>query len=158
MKSVNPNSTSFLNDPWHNEIPIAFKPTYFNMSLDLENLRISDLHINDYWDFDKLHTMFGNHLNSLFLNDSAINVNIPNVWVWLPDSKNLRHSAKVYSYLNLKAAKEHSWEGWTHLWRLNVAPQAKHFIWVMLKGKIKTLEYLYSLNFRSPSFMPYVWP
>lgn len=25
---VNPNITSFLNDPWYFEIPIAIKPTY----------------------------------------------------------------------------------------------------------------------------------
>lgn len=34
IKTVNPYNTSFLLDPWYSDIPLAFKPTFFNMSLD----------------------------------------------------------------------------------------------------------------------------
>lgn len=78
------------------------------MSLDLNNIRILDLHIKDHWDMDKLHIISGDQLNTYFLNDSSVNVKDHNVWVWLPDSKNIKNAARVYSYLNYNTNLEHA--------------------------------------------------
>lgn len=38
------------------------------------------------------------------------------------------------------------WTGWHKLWKLHVVPRVKHFIWLLLHGKISTTDYLNSIN------------
>lgn len=38
------------------------------------------------------------------------------------------------------------WAGWHKLWKLHVAPRVKHFIWLMLHGRISTTDYLSNIN------------
>lgn len=40
------------------------------------------------------------------------------------------------------------WKGLKILWSLKPVPRAKHFIWLVFKGKIKTANFLYALNLR----------
>ena len=47
MNYVNPNSTSFMNDYWWFETPLAFKPIFVNMEIDFNNFQILDAVIND---------------------------------------------------------------------------------------------------------------
>lgn len=59
LKTINPSITSFLNDPWYFEIPIAFKPTYFNMEIDFDSIQISNLLVDTHWNIHRLQTIFG---------------------------------------------------------------------------------------------------
>lgn len=36
--------------------------------------------------------------------------------------------------------------GWNNLWKLNAAPRAKFFMWLLLHGMAKTFAFLHALN------------
>lgn len=59
INSLNPGTISLLHDPWCFDIPLAYKPTFINIDLDLNALNISDF-INNNWDYQKLRYLFGN--------------------------------------------------------------------------------------------------
>lgn len=67
IKSINPSLTSFFNDPWYFECPLALKPTYVNMDIDHANLHISDLLTDNTWNINLLYTIFGPFLNDNIL-------------------------------------------------------------------------------------------
>lgn len=48
--SFNPMQTSFLFYPWLFDVPLAFKPTYLNVSADLSAINMTDLFNDGQWD------------------------------------------------------------------------------------------------------------
>lgn len=116
------------------------------MEIISEDTRIGDLVEENNWDSDKLQLIFGDHLNTFFMKEGSLNTHGNNQWIWFLDSCSGKTSKIIYSHLNSIASQYQSQEGWNHLWRLNIAPRAKHFLWLLTHGKIKTVEYLYSLN------------
>lgn len=67
INSFNPNATSLLYESWLFEIPLAFKPTYLNMELDLHYLHLFDFIIGIHWNLHLIIIDFGNHLNSYII-------------------------------------------------------------------------------------------
>lgn len=63
ISSVNPNCTSFSWDPWCFDLPIALKPTFINVNVNLDHLSISDFIIGDRWDVAHLCFIFGSNFN-----------------------------------------------------------------------------------------------
>lgn len=61
-------------------------------------------------------------------------------------SANLNMSSAIYNHLNQNSNSFLIWEGWHKLWRLRVAPRVKHFVWMLLHGRISTTDYLNSIN------------
>lgn len=59
IKSVNPSYTFLLHEPWCGDIPIAYKPTYINMNLDLNLINCGDLCYDSSWDLYRLSLFFG---------------------------------------------------------------------------------------------------
>ncbi|XP_039136968.1 uncharacterized protein LOC120274488 [Dioscorea cayenensis subsp. rotundata] len=146
INTFNPIQTSFQFDPWLFDVPIAFKPTFLNVSADFSNPTMSELVVNGHWNFSLLESLFGENLSSIISNLSAIDCSGNNTWVWLPNPSKLKISAAVYHHLNLGINHNESWAGWTKIWRLHVAPRVKHFIWLLLHGRISTTDYLHSIN------------
>lgn len=58
MNTINSTLISFLNDPWYFEIPIAYKPTYLNIDIDIDNMQISDLISDNKWNINQLQNNF----------------------------------------------------------------------------------------------------
>lgn len=87
LSSFNLSTSSILLDPWYFEIPIAFKPTYPNMDLDLNSFSFSNLFVSTHWNLQALNHIFGEHLNMSALNHSIIDTQGSNHWVWHPNSK-----------------------------------------------------------------------
>ena len=56
---VNPQLVSFGMDPWWFELPLNFKPTYINMTVDLNSLQASDFIVNSLWNLEALKEVFG---------------------------------------------------------------------------------------------------
>lgn len=157
LNYVNPSNISFLFDPWYFEIPLAFKLTYLNMDLDLNSMQISDLVYDVHRVIHAFQQVFGEHLNNEMLAHGKIDMERTNHWVWFPKAHCVRIPSKIYSHLNSNAAHCENWCGWDKLWRLKVAPRIKHFMWLMFKGKIKTYNYLHSLNL-GPHSLCIMWP
>lgn len=155
MNSFNPNMTSFLNDPWYFEIPIAYKPTFLNMDIDYSIFQISELLVNIHWDIDQMHFIFGLHINDNVLGQSSISYNQSNHWVWFPNSKGTKLSAKIYSFFNHRRFFGNHWNGWGKIWKLKVAPRVKHFIWLLMHNAVKTSDYLYSLKLGPLNMCPF---
>ncbi|KAH7664993.1 Non-specific serine/threonine protein kinase protein [Dioscorea alata] len=55
-------------------------------------------------------------------------------------------SSTVYHHLNQKSPVSDNWIGWKLLWSISVAPRLKHFIWLCLKGRLSTTNFIYSLH------------
>lgn len=146
VKSLNPGNTSFLIDPQYYDIPIVLKHTYINMDLVLDNSNLTDLMSDSLWDINKLHNMFGNNVNTHFLYNRSMIMQGTNIWVWLPNSKSSKASSTIYRHLNAKAAQDDHWDGWNHLQKLNIFPRVKYFTWLLLRGRLKTREYLFHLK------------
>lgn len=52
----------------------------------------------------------------------------------------------IYHYLNLNDPLSDNWLGWNTLWRIPVASHVKHFLWLLLYGRVSTTDYLNSIN------------
>ncbi|XP_039129019.1 uncharacterized protein LOC120265197 [Dioscorea cayenensis subsp. rotundata] len=143
---INPNLTDIMFHPWYFEITLAFKPTYLNMNVNLDLLRISDLLIDNAWNLNLLHDMFGDFLNFDYLTCDKSSHCDGNWWVWYPKSKNHRLTSMVYTHFNGVVDNIDPWIGWRFLWRLKIAPRPKHFFWMLLHNGIKTYDYHYRLN------------
>ncbi|XP_039118512.1 uncharacterized protein LOC120254484 [Dioscorea cayenensis subsp. rotundata] len=146
INAVNPERTSFLWDPWIFDIPVAFKPTYINMDVDLPNVAMSDLVSDNLWDLNSLSLIFGelpNTFNSEFV---SVVPDLDNHWIWLPKPSSCKISSAVYHHLNNQSSFSDPWVGWKHLWKIPVAPRIKHFIWLCIKGRLSTFAFLNQLN------------
>ncbi|XP_039132267.1 LOW QUALITY PROTEIN: uncharacterized protein LOC120269045 [Dioscorea cayenensis subsp. rotundata] len=121
---------------------MAFKPTYLNMNANLELLSISDLLIDNAWNMNLLHDMFGDFLNFDYLTPDKSSHCDGNWWVWYPKSKNHRLTFMVYTHFNGAVNNIDPWVGWRFLWRLKIASRPKHFFWLLLHNGIKTYDYL----------------
>ncbi|KAH7679239.1 Reverse transcriptase zinc-binding domain-containing protein [Dioscorea alata] len=152
MNTINPNLTSFLQDPWYFEIPIACKPTYLNMNLDIERVLISDLVEANHWKFNLLQTLFGPIINDDIISQSIISYDLKNNWLWFPKTESTKLTAMIYAHFNQNNFEQNYWEGWRNVWHLKVAPRVKHFCWILLYNAVKTHEYLYRLNLGPQTF------
>ncbi|XP_039120733.1 uncharacterized protein LOC120257304 [Dioscorea cayenensis subsp. rotundata] len=74
-----------------------------------------------------------------------------NLTDFLVDSHWNLHSLNLMfgSHLNLETinhAHQDHWDGWGQIWRLKIAPRAKHFLWLLFHNGIKTYDFLYRLR------------
>lgn len=69
-----------------------------------------------------------------------------NYLVWFPNSENNCVSTKIYSFFNIDTILADHWVGSKSICCFKVAPRVKHFIWLLLHGKVKTYNYMYHLN------------
>lgn len=76
----------------------------------------------------------------------TISPNAPMQWIWFPKSYKYNLSSKVYKHLINCSDDGDPWKGWKILWSLRMAPRAKHFIWMVFKGKLKAFDFLHALN------------
>ncbi|XP_039142228.1 uncharacterized protein LOC120279366 [Dioscorea cayenensis subsp. rotundata] len=150
INCLNPTITSFLHHPWIFDIPIAFKPVFFNMDLPVEDLRISDCLINCNWNVTALNLMFGSNWNSPILSHGKISVDGVSHWVWFPESHGTKLSSSIYKFLSKNPCCGQQWIGWSNIWKLCVAPKTKTFIWLLMHNKIKTYDFMYRLNLGPP--------
>ncbi|KAH7691569.1 Reverse transcriptase zinc-binding domain-containing protein [Dioscorea alata] len=146
ISSINPANTSFFWDPWCFDVPLAFKPTFLNMHVDLNQGSISDLLLGDHWNEVQLNHIFGSNFN---LHDSracTIDNISSNHWIWNPVTKRISVSATVYNHLNHSTFHHEHWPRWHLLWKIHVVPRVKHFLWVLFHGRLSTSNYLYLIN------------
>ncbi|XP_039145574.1 uncharacterized protein LOC120282794 [Dioscorea cayenensis subsp. rotundata] len=146
IKNFNPTQTSFLLNPWLFEIPLAFKPTFLIVDIDLNAIGFSELIDNGLWSHSKLVLVFGNLLGSLIPSLCDPDYISNNFWVWHPQSSNEKISSVVSHHLNHNPGLSNEWLGWSKLCKLHVAARVKHFIWLVLHGKISTSDFLNSIN------------
>lgn len=65
--------------PWYFEIPLAFKPTYLNVEVNLEEITLNNLLVGSQWNLNALNRIFGNDLNMDFLSLSQVEYEIVNI-------------------------------------------------------------------------------
>lgn len=116
------------------------------MELIENNMQIADL-IDDFaqnLSFAKTH--LSNSVNSPIMNLSQIDPYSKNSRAWLPGSNSNFIIYEVYFFLNGANSLEYKWQGQKNLWSLNTAPKEKIFMRLVLHGKVKTIDFLFSLN------------
>lgn len=67
LYNFNPDLTDLLTHPWYFELPLAFKPTYLNMDINLDLMSLSDFFLDNNWNVNLLHDVFGEFLNFDYL-------------------------------------------------------------------------------------------
>ncbi|XP_039115766.1 uncharacterized protein LOC120251270 [Dioscorea cayenensis subsp. rotundata] len=152
--SVNPINTSFAWDPWCFDLPIARKPTFINMNVDLDNLSVSNFITGNGWDIAHLCSIFGSNFNMQVLLSNSIDYDSGNQWIWSPSSKQTTISSSVYHHLNHNFSLTDVWMGWRLLWNLSIAPRVKHFLWTLFHGRLSTYNFLYLRKLRPNSSCP----
>lgn len=94
--------TSFLYDLWCFEIPIAYKPTYFNMHLDFENFWVTNFTHNNNWNSQLFSVVFEDNSCPPSLSHGAIMHLDPPQWIWFSKTNTKSINAIVYNYFNSK--------------------------------------------------------
>lgn len=108
---------------------------------------ISDFISNNHWNLDKLNTLFGDNLDCFQSRLGRIDVSTLNHWVWVPKSQSNSISTTTYHFFNkCFNCNNDDWSGWKEIWRLGVAPRVKHFLQLMLQGRIATYDYLHAIK------------
>ncbi|XP_039113706.1 uncharacterized protein LOC120249264 [Dioscorea cayenensis subsp. rotundata] len=116
IKNVNPSDVSFLFDPWLFEIPLAFKPTYLNMDLNLDGFSINDFVVDIHWNLAALQRVFGEQINTEAFRLGSIYASDSSHWVWFPKTPHCSSlSSKVYGQLGKVKTSE-------FLHALNIGP------------------------------------
>ncbi|XP_039134269.1 uncharacterized protein LOC120271661 [Dioscorea cayenensis subsp. rotundata] len=116
------------------------------MDVDVDCLTISDVTIGDRWNETQLEHVFGTNFNVQELTSSSIDPNSCNHWIWNPHTRHHKISAFVYKHLNQNLTQSESWPGWQLLWKLNIAPRTKHFLWTVFHGRLSTSNFLFQLR------------
>lgn len=128
------------------EVPIAFKPIPINMNCNLEEICVSDFSNPLGWNIDMFHNILGTSFNLPVISNGTIGHGHDNGWVWFPKMKTNKLSATIYSHLNCGQIDKTPWQGWGNIWKLNVTPRVKTFLWLLIQRKLKTYDFLYVLN------------
>lgn len=123
LQSTNPSMVSFLYDPWCFETPLAFKPTFLNMHLDFERVRVVDFIHNNVYDSQKFLAVFGIDANPLALSHGNITPCDPSQWVWFSKINSKSVTATFYNFHYGRHSYHENWNGWTMLWKLKVSLQ-----------------------------------
>lgn len=76
LSNINFGIVSFHYDPWYFKTPLAYKPAFINMEVDLDHITIPDLLIDSHWNMDILHYIFGDHLNHFVLLHGTVSFDI----------------------------------------------------------------------------------
>lgn len=129
------------------DVPIAMKPVYINMTINFETLQIADLLNHLSWNVQSLNWLFGYGWVSPVISHGKIT---PVHWVWFPKTNSNRISVALYNSINNKACYNTNWDGWSVIWKLNVAPRGKTFIWLLLHVKVQIYDFLYNLHMDPP--------
>lgn len=93
-----------------------------------------------------LVNLFGSHAFEIRARLGLIDYLGKNQWVWAPSGRSHKIASNVYHFLISSIHISSCWAGWRKLWHLRVMPRVKHFLWLLLNGKITTAEFLYSIN------------
>lgn len=146
INSVNLTSASFLWNPWCFDIPVALKPTFLNMNVNLDQIHLSDLVQGDQWDHQSLNFLFGNLFENSDIDLIAIDLDADNYWIWAPKSSCPKISPAIYHFLNTQNLPPDRWAGWHLLQHIPVTPRLKLFIWICLRGRLSTFAFLHSIH------------
>lgn len=146
INTINPSITSLLYDSWCFEIPLALKPTYINMHLNLDSLTCSDFCLDNGWDINRLYNLFGSHACEIISRLGHIDCFTTNMWVWAPKLLLIKLLLMsiifwITTYMILLLGLVGRKFGLSKLClRLNI------FLWLLFNRKIATVKFLYSIN------------
>lgn len=146
INSVNPVITSLLFDPWCFGVPLAVKPTFINMNVEVTSLNVTDFISNGSWNLLRLADLFGEYTCDIVPVLGKVVPTIDNVWVWDPKPTSHNLSSSVYHFLNSSGIPADLWCGWGLIWKLRISPRIKHFLWLAFKGRIATSDFLNYIN------------
>lgn len=129
------NKTSILNDPWCNEIPILYKPTFINVYM-MQDGKVEDLIRGSYWNYEELEGQCAPHLihgiRNIHFDSSESDKWIQAVgFIGLPITKSVYKTLLENSHqlgdtdINCK-----------RLWEMKLPPRIKLFGWKLLHRKL----------------------
>lgn len=79
-----------------------------------------------------------------------------NIWVsffesnnriWFLNASQASTVSVIYSFLNERHCCYGPWPGWKKIWKLDVPPRVKTFVWKLAHSKLPTCDIFYNLNF-----------
>lgn len=122
------------------------KPTFFNMHESLDSLSLGDFTINGRLNFPEIESFLGSNVDLDWLLKFQLAEDVDNNWIWWPKSLNVSIVSAVYAFLNDDPSST-PWKGWKNIWKLDVPPRVKTFMWKLAHNKIPTCDVFYNLNF-----------
>jgi hypothetical protein len=144
------NNTSFWHDSWISSIPLKneFKDLY-----DICNFKfalIYDVFNSDSdppWIFNFNRILVGSTLRQLYLLYAKLNLyNIDNdndyiSWEW--DKSKKFSSNSFYKFINFSGTSVNCFK---FIWKSNAPPKSKIHMWLIIHGKLNTIEFLKKKN------------
>lgn len=110
------------------------------MDLNVDELTVDELLVNSSWNMNALNQLFGFIWESPIISHGKICTECNNHWVWFPALKGNKISSTIYSFFNSNHAMDSDWKGWSNIWKLNIIPKAKTFIWLLSHGRSKLMN------------------
>lgn len=85
------------------------------MNADLSNILVSDLVLDNNWDFNAFSQIFGDLSHSVVSESFIVDYNLNNSWIWLPKPSCHKISPPIYHHLNKQSPYSDHWPGWNLL-------------------------------------------
>ncbi|GLT87050.1 hypothetical protein SLE2022_051520 [Rubroshorea leprosula] len=137
-------STCFWSDHWVGKASldsILFGPFARNAS----HILLADVFQDSILDLDTI----GYHIShDLIMQILAIPMlsyhSAPDVFSWKEESNDIFSSSSTPKILTIKDCQLN--DGWKWIWKTPTLPKIQMFLWLLVHGRIKTLEYLHHLS------------
>lgn len=136
----NGRKTKVLFDTWLFDMPLAFIPTFLSADLDLSDFTVDFFICSTGWDLAKLGYVFHQSLIDIITRfPVALD---EDRWVWRFSSSGKARPASVYGFLIGDTQCQANRMAYRSLWKLQVNPKVKHFLWKLLHGALPTCAFL----------------
>lgn len=109
-------------------------------------MRVSDLACGNDWNYLVFAIFLVTMLSFFSFSLGSIDFDFGNYWVWYPGVSRIRISKSIYLHSSHTSISDDAWPGWAKLWKLQVAPRVRHFLWLTFHGRLNTYEYLFNLK------------
>lgn len=114
------------------------------MNEDVDHISFLNLIQGDLWNHDNLSHFFGSNFDLDALKLGSIDSASDNHYIRNPKTGNHKLTAAVYHHLNHSSTLLDGWHGWNLIWHIFIAPRVKHFLWLLIHGRLSTLDFLIS--------------
>ncbi|XP_072959281.1 uncharacterized protein [Typha angustifolia] len=125
----NGSTTSAATEPWLSPVPWSRLPRIMNR-----------------WSEHQIITEVGEELAFDILTFQAGCPTTADQWIWWPHPQGTPTVKSIYSFLN--PAVEDNWPGWKILWKIQVAPRVRTFVWKLSWRRLPTNAWLGRLGLR----------
>ncbi|XP_073003515.1 uncharacterized protein [Typha latifolia] len=137
-------TTSAATEPWISVVPWNRQPRIMGTSLLDERLRVEEILDRQRWSNSRIVREAKEDLAFDILSFQAGSHNSEDKWIWWPHPMGTPTVKSIYSFIS--PAVVDAWPGWKAIWKLQVAPRVRTFVWKLSWRRLPTNSMLEALG------------